>query len=103
MLAPNAHIAWNVDAGFHREAHTPNQQAVIPGLEVVQVRSASMELNVHGVAGPMHEKLTEIPVHDEPSAHVVDLVATYLPALLMTGAQKIDTGLVDAPPERPPR
>ena len=92
-LTPNAHFAWDVDAWLHRKPNSANEQAVIPSLEVVQVRSAAMKLDVHGVASPMHEEITEVPFRDERAADVVDLVAAYLPALFVAGVQEIDAGL----------
>src|SRR6266536_3805031 len=54
-LAPNAKPARQVDTGLDREPNAGNEYALIRRLEVVEMRTRSVQIAIDRMSGAMHE------------------------------------------------
>src|SRR5215469_18717933 len=54
-LTPHPEPPRQVDPGLHGKADSGHQDAIIRGLEVVEVRPRAMQIPVDGMSGAMHE------------------------------------------------
>src|SRR5438552_16418339 len=77
-LAPDSHLAGEIDARFDRKAHAGNERALLARLEVVDVWSGAVQIpRIDRVAGAVDEELAIAALGDYFASGIVDLATAY--------------------------
>ena len=92
-LAADAEVAGEVDAGLDGEAGVGEQEALVVGLEVIEVGAVAVEGDFDIVAGAVGEEVAEAGVADDGAGGVVGLPAGDGAALGVGALDGFDGGI----------
>src|SRR5712691_3979784 len=77
-LAAHSDVSGEIDARLDREAYPRNERTLLPGLEVVDMRTGAVQVTrVDGVTGAVNEEISVSTLGDYGAGGIINLAATH--------------------------